>query len=162
MNLDVFLRRVTLACTITLVLGASRSAPATAQQDYARATNGTRILRSPRGLEIKVLVESTNLGGTEVDIGEITFPPGPAPASGHRHGAVEIFYVLSGRLDHIVNGESHVLDPGMVAIVRAGDEVIHHVVSEEPVRALVIWAPGGEAARLAQFFEQIPIPPVPR
>lgn len=152
----------TAALCVTLLFGVSFVPEASAQDNYARATRGTRILRSDAGLEIRILVESTNLGGSEVDIGEITFPPGPAPSSGHRHGAVEIFYILSGRLDHIVNGESHVLDPGMVGIVRSGDEVIHHVVSDEPVRALVIWAPGGEADRLAQFFKQEPIPPVRR
>jgi hypothetical protein len=45
----------------------------------------------------------------------------------------------------------------MVGIVRPGDSVSHRVVSEEPVRALVIWAPGGEVERLARFFEQRPI-----
>ena len=29
---------------------------------------------------------------------------------------------------------------------------MHRVLSDEPVRALVIWAPGGEAQRIARFF----------
>jgi hypothetical protein len=56
-----------------------------------------------------------------------------------------------------VNGASHILEPGMVGIVRPGDTVAHGVSSEEPVRALVIWAPGGEADRIAPYFEQRPV-----
>lgn len=136
-----------------IVLGLLPSGHAMAQE-YSKATKGTRVLEGSNGLHIKVLVEAANLGGTEVDIGEITFPPGQAPSRGHRHATVEIFYVLSGRLDHVVNGESHVLEPGMVGIVRPGDDVIHRVASDEPVKALVIWAPGGEAERLARFFQE--------
>jgi mannose-6-phosphate isomerase-like protein (cupin superfamily) len=75
------------------------------------------------------------------------------------HGRIEIFYILAGRLDHVVNGESHLLRPGMVGIVRPGDEVIHRVVSDVPVKALVIWAPGGEADRIAGFLNERPIEP---
>ncbi len=80
----------------------------------------------------------------------MTFPPG-GPLSGgeHRHGRVEIFYVLSGVLEHEVNGVTHRLDPGMVGIVRPEDTVAHRVLSDEPVRTLVIWAPGGELQRFS-------------
>lgn len=125
-----------------------------AAQDYETRSTGTRTFVSPRsGLEIRMLVEASNLGSGDVEIGEITFPAGSVPTSGHRHGAIEIFYVLSGTLVHVVNGDAVELSPGMVGIVRPEDEVIHQVPGEEPVRALVIWAPGGEAERLAPFFE---------
>jgi uncharacterized cupin superfamily protein len=129
-----------------------QAAPADAQSTYQAAPSPTRTLRSANGLTIEVLVEAAGLGGTEVDIAEITFPPGPTPARGHRHGSTEIFYILEGELNHIVNGTSHRLTPGMVGIVRAGDEVIHGVASAGPVRALVIWAPGGEVERIAPGF----------
>jgi quercetin dioxygenase-like cupin family protein len=117
--------------------------------EYARSTAGTRWLESERGTTIKLLVEAANLGGSEVEIGEITFPGGPRPAGqGHLHGSIEIFYVLSGEMNHVVNGESHLLKPGMVGIVRPGDRVAHGVNSTDPVRALVVWAPGGEADRI--------------
>jgi len=132
---------------------------ASAQGDYAKATEGTRWLESGAGLAIKVLVESSNLGSAEVELAEITFPPGSGSAGrgGHRHGAIEIFYVLEGTLDHIVNGESHVLAEGGVGIVRPGDEVVHRVVGDVPVRALVIWAPGGEVDRIAPGMQQRPV-----
>lgn len=126
--------------------------------DYVRSTSGTRWLESESGTSIKLLVEAANLGGSEVEVGEITFPGGPRPAGqGHLHGSIEIFYVLEGVMEHVVNGESHLLDAGMVGIVRPGDRVAHGVSSSQPVRALVIWAPGGEADRIAPYFDQRPI-----
>lgn len=80
-----------------------------------------------------------------------------SPGGDHVHGTHEIFYVLSGTMEHIVNGESAILEPGMIGIVRKGDTVSHKILSDEPVKALVIWAPGGEAERLAQFFTVKPI-----
>jgi quercetin dioxygenase-like cupin family protein len=131
---------------------------ASAQATYDAAPRGTRVLE--RGaLSIKVLVEAANLGGAEVEVGEVTFPADGSPARGHRHGAVEIFYVLEGELGHVVNGEEHRLTPGMVGIVRPGDEVVHRVLSQGPVKALVIWAPGGEVARIAPGFEQKAVGP---
>ncbi len=157
-------RAGTWSVSMLCALVCTCAVPAAAQQaeepaeGYARATTGTRWLESEGGLTIKMLVERSNLGGGEVEIGEITFPVGSgAGRRGHHHERIEIFYVLSGRLDHIVNGESHLLDPGMVGIVRPGDEVVHRVVSDSPVRALVIWAPGGEADRIARFLDERPI-----
>jgi len=129
---------------------------ASAQVTYQAAPRGTRVLE--RGaLSIKVLVEAANLGGAEVEVGEVTFPADGSPARAHRHGAVEIFYVLEGELGHVVNGVEHRLTRGMVGIVRPGDEVSHRVLSPDPVKALVIWAPGGEVARIAPGFEQKPV-----
>ena len=123
---------------------------------YQQATSGTRWLGTADRRFIKVLVESTNLGGGEVDIAEITFAAG-SRGRGHLHNSIEIFYILSGEFEHTVNGTSHVLTPGMVGIVRPGDEVVHTVLSDEPVKALVIWAPGGEAARIARSLREYPI-----
>jgi quercetin dioxygenase-like cupin family protein len=131
-----------------------------AQTAYEPSSSGTRILEAESGLTIKMLVEASNLGGAEVEVGEVTFPVGSgAQGGGHRHAHVEIFYILSGTFDHVVNGEAHRLGPGMVGIVRPGDEVIHRVIGDEPVRAVVVWAPGGEAARIAPGFTEKPVPP---
>jgi mannose-6-phosphate isomerase-like protein (cupin superfamily) len=146
-----------LRAAFVVLLGAPVAV--TAQQpDYEKATHGTRILEAQGGLAIRMLVEASNLGSGEVEIGEITIPAGSGAArQGHRHGAIEIFYILSGELDHIVNGESHLLKPGDVGIVRPGDSVVHRVPGTEPVKALVIWAPGGEADRIAPGMQQRPI-----
>lgn len=157
-----------LLCPVLLAAGpavAQEAAPAGGEATseptdaaYDAATRGTRWLEGSNGFSIKVLVEASNLGGGEVEIGEITFPPGTgANRRSHTHGRVEIFYILSGRLDHMVNGESHVLEPGMVGIVRPGDGVVHRVLGDSPVRALVVWAPGGEVERLSNFLEERPV-----
>jgi len=138
---------------------AAALAPLAAENDepsYAAATRGTRWLETrPGGLAIKVLVERANLGGDEVELGEITFPPN-SRIGDHPHGSVEMFYVLEGRLEHVVNGRSHVLEKGMVGIVRPGDRVQHNA-GPEGCKALVVWAPGGEVARLAPGFRIRPV-----
>ncbi len=122
---------------------------------YQRATWGSRVLEG-RGVAIRVLVEQQNLGSGEVEVAEITFPGGSSSGE-HHHGATEILYIVSGRMDHVVNGESHVLEPGMAGIVRPGDSVVHRVLSAEPVKAVVVWTPGGEATRIAPAFTERPV-----
>jgi len=131
------------------------SAPAGA---YERSGHGLRVFENADGVAITMLVEAANLGGSEVEIGRIVIPAGYGSAA-HVHGANEVFYVLSGEMEHVVNGESYLIRPGMVAIVRAGDEVVHRVPDGAPCEALVVWAPGGEAERLAQRFTVKPLPP---
>lgn len=116
-----------------------------------------KLFESPTGTTVRMLLDETNLGGTEIEIGEITFAPG-SHSGAHPHGSTEIFYVLSGELEHIVNGERHLLTPGMLGFVRPPDEVNHVVPGREPVKALVIWAPGGEAARVVGGWTQLPSP----
>jgi mannose-6-phosphate isomerase-like protein (cupin superfamily) len=132
---------------------------ATAQDStYRRSSSGTRVLENDAGTTIKILVENVVVPGTGVEIAEATLPvgSGAGPAS-HRHGVMEMIYVISGELDHVVNGEAHRLTPGMVGIVKPADTVIHRVVGQGPVKMLLIWAPGGEVERLAQRFRQRPI-----
>jgi quercetin dioxygenase-like cupin family protein len=139
-----------LACSSTTI--------AAQDSTYRRSSSGTRILENDTGTSIRILVENTVLAGTGVEVAEATMPvgAGSGPAS-HRHGSTEIIYVLSGELDHVVNGEAHRLTAGMVGIVKPSDTVIHRVVGQSPVKVLLIWAPGGEVDRLAQRFRQRPI-----
>ena len=124
---------------------------------YARASAGTRSLTLGAGTTIKLLLDATNLGSTEIEVAEITFPVGTNPTVGHRHGALEIFYVVEGVLGHVVNGEQHRVEPGMVGVVTPEDEVMHRVLSDVPVKALVLWVPGGEAGRIAPMERWTPI-----
>jgi len=119
-----------------------------AQQGYqpAVAVEGIRTF-DIGAISATVLVDAATLGGGELEMVRMIFPPGPTTGGQHNHGRVEIFYVLSGVLEHEVNGERHRLEPGMVGIVRPEDTVAHRVLSDEPVETLVIWAPGGELAR---------------
>lgn len=136
--------RAPIALALTVVLG---SRAATAQTPYTIGV--TEAARLAGALRIDVLVDSAKLGSSELELAEITFPPG-GPAAPHRHGATELLYVIRGELDHTVNGVTRRLSPGMVGIVRLGDTVTHRVASPGAVRALVIWTPAGEAERLVR------------
>jgi mannose-6-phosphate isomerase-like protein (cupin superfamily) len=115
---------------------------------YARSSTGVRELTLGSGTVIKMLLDASNLGTGDIEVAEITFPAGgPAPTASHRHGATEIFYVISGVLGHVVNGTEHRIEPGMVAVVKPADEIMHRVL-EGPVKAVVIWVPGGEGNRI--------------
>ena len=91
---------------------------------------------------IKVLIEEGNLGSKGAEIAEIWFPPGYEGTS-HPH-ELEIIYIVEGELDHIVNGESHILKPGMTGVVRERDRVVHKTHSPDGVRTLIIWPLGNE------------------
>lgn len=113
------------------------------------------VFQSPTsGTTLRLLIDERNVGGKEVEVGEITFPPG-VNSGDHLHGSTEIFYVLSGELEHVVNGKSQILKPGMIGFVRPPDQVNHVVPGKEPVKALVIWAPGGEAQRIVGRWKRV-------
>ena len=101
---------------------------------------------SPGGTQLRVLVDAASLGGTEVEIGELTFPAKSESAE-HQHGVTETFYVLEGELTQVVNGKPIKLAPGMATSIRPTDHVVHRA-GPNGAKALVIWAPGGEIARV--------------
>ncbi len=100
-------------------------------------------------LAYRILVDAENLGGEETRIAELTLSPDYV-GQPHTHDAIEIFYVLSGRFGHNVNGEPGILEPGQIGICRPGDTIIHSVESAEPAVVLTIWLPGGAAAPFHQ------------
>lgn len=142
-----------------LVLTDAGALAAQQPDGYARASSGTRQLSLPGGTTIRLLLEATNLGGTEIEVAEITFPVGANSSRGHRHGSIEIFYVVEGTLGHVVNGQEFRLEPGMIGVVRPDDSVAHRVLSDVPVRALVLWVPGGEVDRIAPPERWAPVGP---
>jgi quercetin dioxygenase-like cupin family protein len=132
-----------------LALALASSLHAQAAENYKKSTSGVRDFMIG-ATAVKVLIDSATLGGGEVELARLTFPPNPTAAPrNHVHGRVEILYVLSGQLDHIVNGVSHMLKAGEAGIVRPGDQVAHRVPGPDSAKVLVIWAPGGELSRLA-------------
>lgn len=101
--------------------------------------------RSPTGSTLRLLLSDANVG-PEVSMGEITFPPN-ADSGDHQHGAIEVLYVLSGELEHSVNGKSELLKPGMVGYVTPPDK-IRHKTGAAGAKVLVVWVPGDEANRI--------------
>ncbi|MCA1586705.1 MAG: cupin domain-containing protein [Acidobacteria bacterium] len=100
---------------------------------------------------MRVLVDEQVLKGTEVEMAELTFPPN-SDSNDHRHGVTETMYVLEGELEQVVNGTSIVLAPGKAASIRATDTV-RHKTGAAGARVLVVWAPGGEIARVTSRWK---------
>ena len=111
------------------------------------------VYQSASGTKLKILMDQEMFRGTELEIGEITFAPN-TDSGDHVHGSTETFYVLEGELEHIVNGQSIKLTAGMIGTVRPPDKV-RHKTGPRGARTLVIWAPLGEAARIASRWKRI-------
>lgn len=152
-------RRLAYAALASLALALPLPAAAEEPATYAPSGAGTRLLERGEVI-LKMLVEEVNLGGSELEAAELTLPVSYGQGPEHVHGRLEVLYVLSGVLGHTVNGVAYRIEPGMVAIVRPGDKVAHAVLSDEPVEALVVWAPGGEARSLVEDlgFAERPLP----
>ena len=121
----------------------------------AQAVDRDEVYESATGTTLEMLLDESNLGGAEVEVGILTFQPGSESVA-HVHQSAEVFYVLEGQLEHIVNGQSYMLDPGMVGWVRAPDRVTHKASEDAgATRVLVIWAPGGEAAGITGNWKRI-------
>jgi quercetin dioxygenase-like cupin family protein len=131
-----------VACAIAI------AAPAFAQSEKA----GT-LYRSPGGTTLRLLLDDSNVG-PEVTVGEMTFPPN-VDSGDHTHGSIEMFYVLSGALEHIVNGRSQILTPGMTGYVRPPDK-IRHKTGPDGAKVVVIWVPGDEAKKIVGRWKKEP------
>jgi quercetin dioxygenase-like cupin family protein len=109
--------------------------------------------RSPSGATLRLILDSANVG-PEVSLGELTFPPN-GDSGEHTHGAIEIFYVLSGELEHVVNGKSQILTPGMVGYVKPPDK-IRHKTGPAGAKVVVMWVPGAEAGKIIARWTKEP------
>jgi quercetin dioxygenase-like cupin family protein len=131
-----------LAIVTAFACGAAIAPAITARQ----TPSAPRVYQSPGGATLRVLLDREGLGSADVEIAELTFPAN-SDSGEHKHGVTEIFYVLEGELEHVVNGRSVKLTPGMVGSVRPPDAV-RHKTGPAGAKALVVWAPGGEIARV--------------
>lgn len=142
-----------LAAAAAAAVYSPPSAPTASAAPSAQAADLGSFL-SESGAEIRLLLSESNLGGGELQVGEITFPPG-TNSGNHYHGATEVFYVLSGELEHVVDGVSETLGPGDLGFVRPPSAVNHRTSPDGPgAKALVIWAPGGEGTRIVENWRR--------
>ena len=111
------------------------------------------VFQNASGTKLRILMDQAAFGGNEFEIAEITFAPN-SDSGDHVHGVTETFYVLEGELEHFVNGKSVKLTAGMVGTVRPPDKV-RHKTGPNGAKALVIWAPAGEAARIASRWKRV-------
>jgi len=120
---------------------------------HAQAPAKSPTYRSPGGATLTLLLDERNVG-PEVTVGELTFPPN-TDSGEHAHGAIEMFYVLSGELEHVVNGKSQFLKPGMTGYVRPPDK-IRHKTGPAGAKVVVIWVPGDEAKKIVARWTKEP------
>jgi quercetin dioxygenase-like cupin family protein len=109
--------------------------------------------RAASGATLRLLLDESNVG-KEASVGELTFPPN-LDSGEHAHGSIEMFYVLSGELEHVVNGKSEFLKPGMAGFVRPPDKV-RHKTGAAGAKVVVIWVPGDEAQRIISRWTREP------
>jgi quercetin dioxygenase-like cupin family protein len=109
--------------------------------------------RSPGGTTLRLMLDDSNVGPA-VSVGEMIFPAN-SDSGDHQHGALEMFYVVSGEYEHIVNGTSQILKPGMSGYVKQGDK-IRHKTGPAGAKVVVIWVPGDEAKRIASRWTKEP------
>lgn len=135
------------ACAVSFVAGLGA-------QPSQESIEGATFRSGPGGLTLDVLFHG-EARDVPVDIGILTFPEGTNTGD-HQHPQTEIFYVVEGRLEHVVNGESTLLDPGELGFVSPPD-FVNHITADGigPTRALVIWAPAGNAGSIASRWERV-------
>ena len=140
------LSRIASACAIASLCGAG---PAAGQSEKPQGTT----YRAPSGVTLRLMLDETNLG-SEASVGEMVFPPN-LDSGEHAHGAIEIFYVISGELEHVVNGKSQFLKPGMSGYVKPPDRV-RHKTGAAGAKVVVMWVPGDEGRKVASRWKQEP------
>ena len=121
----------------------------TAQSEQLQGTT----YRSPTGTTLRLMLDESNVG-PEVTVGEIIFPAN-SDSGDHKHGATEMFYIVTGELEHIVNGKSQILKPGMAGYVKPPDSV-RHKTGPAGAKAVVIWVPGDEGKKIAARWKKEP------
>jgi quercetin dioxygenase-like cupin family protein len=139
------MKQLLLFAVFALALSSSSSA-------QSGKTQGSTY-RAPSGTTLKLMLDDTNVG-PEVTVGEMVFPPNQ-DSGDHQHGAIEMFYVVSGELDHVVNGVSHLLKPGMTGYVKPPDKV-RHKTGPAGAKVVVIWVPGEEGKKIAARWTKEP------
>jgi quercetin dioxygenase-like cupin family protein len=129
-----------VACGSSFVLGRAMQAP-----------QRGRLLTSPSRGSLQMLLDAPQLGGSQVSVGERSYPANYQSAE-HTHQSIEIIYVLSGEFQHVINGETHVLKQGELGYVKPGDKV-QHKTGASPAKTLMVWVPGTDGTNLAKDWK---------
>jgi quercetin dioxygenase-like cupin family protein len=98
----------------------------------------------------------TNAMGSSVEIFDTSGPAAAGPPP-HFHPWEEVYVVLAGELEVIIDGESHVLEPGGVAHVPAG--VTHGYRNVTDAHFLTIVTRGNAAKFFSQVSSEIEMSP---
>ena len=133
------MKRIVLSFAVLVPIVAAAQTP-------AATPAASRNFVSPSGVKMHVVLDDKDLRGSEVEIVELTFPAN-SDSGEHRHAVTETFYVLEGELEQVVNGTPVKLSKGMSVSIRSTDQV-RHKSGPNGAKVLVVWAPGGEIARV--------------
>lgn len=110
---------------------------------------GTRPTLQVLGCGIRFLCEAEDtLGAFSVMDNDLPYGAGPPP---HRHDWDEAYYLISGSVEFVIDGERFPVEAGTFVHAPAGTLHGFHGTSQEPARMLVIDAP----AHAAGFFRQV-------
>lgn len=112
-----------------------------------------RPMKLGRGTGIKLVNEETGSPGLDLHLNVINDDSGPGEVHFHRH-ADNVYIVLEGVLEVVVEGERHLLEKDDVGFIPAG--LVHTAGSaggHGPTRVLEIYAPAGYDFHEVESFE---------
>jgi len=102
-----------------------------------------KIMRWDRGKTLRLVDEADGAKNVDVHINLINIDSGPGPT--HYHAQAEnIYIVLEGTVEAIVEGKKYRLGPGEVAFIPPG---VHHAAGncgDTIARVIEIYAPAGQ------------------
>ncbi len=113
----------------------------------------TRQMKLGRGTGIKLINEETGSPKVDVHLNTINDDSGPGEIHFHQH-ADNVYVVLDGVLEVVVEGERHLLTKDDVGFIPAG--MVHSAGSaggHGPTRVLEIYAPAGFDFHVVESFE---------
>ena len=112
-----------------------------------------RPMKLGRGTGIKLVNEETGSPGLDLHLNVINDDSGPGEVHFHRR-ADNVYIVLEGVLEVVVEGERHLLEKDDVGFIPAG--LVHTAGSaggHGPTRVLEIYAPAGYDFHEVESFE---------
>ena len=102
----------------------------------------TRPMRHDRGTQIRLFGEENGARNIDVHINVINVDSGPGPYHFHE-SAENVYIVLEGEIEAVVEGERHLLRKDDVAFSPPGLKHSAGNAGSTPARALEIYAPVG-------------------
>jgi mannose-6-phosphate isomerase-like protein (cupin superfamily) len=114
-----------------------------------------RVMRWDRGKALRLVDEADGAKNVDVHINLINVDSGPGPT--HYHAKAEnIYVVLEGNVEAIVEGKKYRLGPGEVAFIPPGVRHQAGNCGDKVARVLEIYAPAGEDFHIVDDSENKP------
>lgn len=106
------------------------------------ADAATRPLRADRGTQLRLVGPEDGAANLDVHINVINADSGPGPYHVHEH-AENVYIVLEGTVEAVVDGVRHRLGPDQVAFIPPGTPHSAGSDGSGPARVIEIYAPAG-------------------